>query len=133
MGAWDATSFGNDTACDWLSELEDSEDLVLVRETLQAVLNVGGEYLGSDEAVEAIAAMEVLASLRGHPAAVDSYNEKLADWVEAHPAIPSQTLIEKALTALDRIQGENSELVELWVHDPAWAVSVTNLRTRLTI
>ena len=103
MGAWDATSFGNDTACDWLQELEGSDDLSAVEAAFQAVLDTGDEYLDSDEAVQGIAAAETVAWLRGHPTAVTPYTEPLARWVAAHPIQPSATLTQKALSVLDRV------------------------------
>ena len=77
MGAWDATSFGNDTACDWLADFTESDDFSAVEAALQAVLDTGGEYLDSDEAVQGIAAAEVVAWLRGRPTTIDAYTEKL--------------------------------------------------------
>ncbi len=132
MGAWDATSFGNDTACDWAYELEGADDLSLISNTLQAVLDTGGDYLDADPAQEAVAAAEVIAWLRGHPKPVDASTEKLAEWVAAHPNKPSQPLIEKALAVLDRIQDDESELQELWENDPGWAASLADLTARLT-
>lgn len=38
MGAWSAEPFGNDTACDWASELVDSKGLSAVNKALQAVV-----------------------------------------------------------------------------------------------
>ena len=132
MGAWDATSFGNDSANDWAYELEQCDDLSFIDATLQRMLDIGSEYLESDEASEAIAASEVLAWLRGQPTEIDAYTEKLADWVKSHPIHPPAALISKALAALDRIQGDQSELKELWESDPDWAASLTDLRARLT-
>jgi hypothetical protein len=132
MGAWDATSFGNDTANDWAYELEECNDLSYIESTLQEVLDTGDDYLDSDPAVEAIAAAEVLAWLRGKPTPVNSYTEKVAAWVSAHPIQPPAALIQKALAALDRIQQEPSELPELWEGDPDWTAAMADLRNRLT-
>ena len=132
MGAWDATSFGNDTACDWLADFTESNDFSAVEAALQEVLDTGDDYLDSDEAVQAIAAAEVVAWLRGHPTAVDPYTEKLAAWVAAHPIQPSAALTQKALSALDRIEQPPSELPDLWEGDPDWIAAMSDLRTRLS-
>jgi hypothetical protein len=132
MGAWDATSFGNDTANDWAYDLEECNDLSYIESTLQEILDTGADYLDSGPATEAIAAAEVLAWLRGKPTPVDAYTETIAAWVAAHPIQPPTTIIQKALSALDRIQQQPSELPELWEHDPAWTASVADLRNRLT-
>lgn len=131
MGAWDATSFGNDTANDWAYDLEECADLSYIEATLQQVLDAGDDYLDADIATEAIAAAEVLAWLRGRPTPVDAYTEKIADWVSAHPIEPPAVLIQKALLALDRVQQEPSELPELWEGDPDWTAAIADLRSRL--
>jgi hypothetical protein len=51
MGAWDATSFGNDTANDWAYDLEECDDLSHIEATLQEVLDTGDDFLDSDAAV----------------------------------------------------------------------------------
>jgi hypothetical protein len=67
MGAWGAGAFDNDDALDWLSELVDSPDFALGR----AVLDVTAlEYLEAPEGSAALAAAEVVAAARGHPAAL---------------------------------------------------------------
>jgi len=38
MGAWGTGNFDNDTALDWVYDLEDREDLSLVVDTIDAVL-----------------------------------------------------------------------------------------------
>ena len=133
MGAWDATSFGNDTANDWAYGLEECNDLSYIDTTLQKILDAGSDYIEGPDAEEAIAAAEVLAWLLGRPTPVNAYTEKVAAWVAAHPIHPTAALTQKALSAIERIQGESSELPELWEEDADWAASMTDLRTRLTI
>jgi hypothetical protein len=132
MGAWDATSFGNDTANDWAYDLEGCDDLSHIETTLQHVMDVGDDYLDADMASEAVAAAEVLAWLSGKPIPVNSYTEKIAEWVSSHPTKPSAATIQMALSVLDRIQREQSELAELWEGDPEWTDSMTDLRNRLS-
>ncbi len=132
MGAWDATSFGNDTACDWLGDFTEGDNLSGVEAAFEAVLSIGDDYLDSDEAVEAIAAAEVVAWLRGRPFTVNPYNEKLAEWVAAHPVQPSAALTQAALSALDRIEQPPSELPDLWEDDPEWTAAMSDLRARLS-
>jgi hypothetical protein len=104
MGAWDVDSFGNDTACDWAYDLEDATDLSYVREALDAVLEVGDEYLDSDEACMALAACEVLARLKGNWGKRNAYSETVDKWVESHPQTPPADLIQTALSAIDRVR-----------------------------
>lgn len=132
MGAWDATSFGNDTANDWAYDLEGCDDLSHIETALQQVLDIGNDYLDADVASEAVAAAEVLAWVCGKPAPVNTYTEKIAAWVSSHPTKPSAATIQMALSVLYRIQGEQSELAELWEGDPEWTDCMTDLRNRLS-
>ncbi len=132
MGAWDATSFGNDTANDWAYGLEECDDLSYIKSAVQRVLEVGDDYLDSDEAVEAIAAAEVLAWLRGRSLPVNAYTKKVAEWVAAHPIQPPPEMIQRAISALDRIERQPSELPKLWGDSPEWKASMADLRDRLT-
>ena len=132
MGAWDATSFGNDTANDWVYDLEECEDLSHIEATLQKVIDVGSNYIEARDAEEAIAAAEVIAWLRGRPTPMNAYTAKVAAWVAAHPINPPTELIQKTLRALDRIRSDASELLELWEGNSDWNESVSNLRVRLT-
>lgn len=132
MGTWDATSFGNDAANDWAYDLKKHKDLSHIERSLQHVLDVGDDYLDPDVAVEAVAAAEVLAWLRGKPTAANAYTEKIAKWVSAHPIEPSAAILQKALSVLERIQQESSELAELWEDDPEWTAAMTDLQDRLS-
>lgn len=129
MGAWSHEPFGNDTACDWQSELLESKDLSVVEATLDAVLEVGREYLDSDEASEAIAAIEVLAKLLERGTQTDSYTEEIDQWVKDNPQRPSTELLQKAEKVIRRILSPNSELLELWEEqdDEVWKLSLQQL------
>ena len=133
MGAWSKESFGNDTACDWAYGLEKTSDLSLVRETIQRALDAGDEYLEADAASEVIAAVEVIARLKGNFGVRDSYSKSTDTWVAAHPQQPPQDLVTLAIQALDRILVQPSELLELWEESDefeAWKSSVLDLKNR---
>ena len=132
MGTWDATSFGNDTANDWAYDLEECNDLSHIENSLQQVLDVGDDHLDSDLATEAVAAAEVVAWLAGKPSPVNAYTEKIATWVAANPIRPSAEIKQMALQALERIQQDQSELLELWEGDPEWTAAMNDLRDRLS-
>jgi hypothetical protein len=132
MGAWSADSFGNDDACDWVDELEGEDDLDVVTDALEIVLEED-DYLDADDACEAIAACEVLARLKGNWGLRNSYSEVVDKWVAANPIKPPPEVIQMAIQTLDRIEGEQSELRELWEDsDPAeWRLAMQDLRRRL--
>ena len=136
MGAWDATIFGNDTACDWAYGLEAVDDLSLIEQTLQAALDVGEEYLDASEAEEALAAAEVVAGLLGRWGVRSAYTEPAEAWVQRVQLKPSQELTHKAVQAADRVLAEPSELLELWAEADAedfaaWKGHVDDLKKRL--
>ena len=133
MGAWSKDSFGNDTACDWSYGLEKVTDLSLVRQTIQKVVDSGKEYLEAPDAEEGIAAVEVIARLKGNFGERNSYTETTDNWVKAHPQQPPSDLVILGSQALDRILQQPSELLELWQESPEfeeWKTSVLNLKRR---
>ncbi|MGZ8216812.1 DUF4259 domain-containing protein [Methylomagnum sp.] len=134
MGAWSCESFGNDDACDWVYELEESDHLDFVESTLDAVLATGDDYLEASDATRAIAAAEVIARLQGNVGLRDSYSKSADNWVDKVKLVPSANLANKARRALDRILGESSELFELWQESEesdAWVEAVTHLKERI--
>ena len=134
MGAWSEHSFGNDAACDWAADLEGADDLAPVEQALNAVLARSRDYLEVDEGCAGIAACEVVARLNGKWGLRDAYSESVDAWVQQHPGTPPQTLVAKALAALDRIAAPDSELRELWEESDdfvAWQAAVTDLRGRV--
>jgi hypothetical protein len=136
MGAWSHESFGNDTACDWAGDLQEGDDIVPVEAALDAVLEVGDDYLEAPEASEAIAAAEVVARLQGHFGLRDAYSESLDQWIAQRGITPSADLATKARQVLDRILSEPSELLELWEEDGEpgeWRAAVIALKDRIAV
>jgi len=130
MGAWGHESFANDDAMDWVAELE-AEGLPAVGRALAAVEDLAGEYLEAPACSSAVAAAEVVAALRGRPAA--DLPEEVANWVAAHPS-GSEELVQAARRAVDAITNR-SELRELWEEVPdyeLWRGAMTDLRGRLS-
>lgn len=137
MGAWSQHAFGNDTALDWAAGLETVDDLSLVREALDAVAGTSAD-IDASLACEALAAIEVLAALRGHPG--PECPESVQDWVARQRLTPPGALIKQAQAALALIGGPSSELRALWreADDPhengreaSWLASLADLGQRL--
>lgn len=134
MGAWDSDPFGNDTAGDWAFGLEEVDDLSLIEDTIQKVLDVGGQYLEAPDAEEAIAAIDTIARLKGRFYAKNPYTKSVDAWVAAHPLVPPPALIAKAQKALGRILSEPSEAMELWKDSEdfeSWKTHIEELKKRL--
>jgi hypothetical protein len=131
MGAWSAEPFGNDTACDWASELEDSKGLSVVNSALQAVLACD-DYIDADIGEEALAAVEVVAKLLGKGTQNDAYTEDVDAWVAAQTEKPDASVIAKAKQVLKRLSSDDSELMELWEDDEDFIDTVNTLDTQLS-
>lgn len=135
MGAWGAGNFENDTALDWVWELEAADDLGPVEAALADVLVAADEGdLDADVGSIGLAAAEVVAALGGRP--LDGLPEEVAAWVQAHPFEPVADLVRDGLAAVARIRDdEASELRELWAEEEEllaeWHVVVDDLVARL--
>lgn len=135
MGAWSHEPFGNDTACDWICSLLETNDLSFIEEALDAVAEVGEDCLEADMASEAIAAIEVLAKLLGRGTQADSYTRDVDEWVKKHSLKPGAALLTKAQQVLKRIQSPDSELLELWDEGEdtgAWKESLQQLASAIS-
>ncbi len=142
MGAWSIDSFGNDDACDWAYELEESDDITLVERAINAVVAEGAEYLDAPMAAEAIAAIEVIACLQGNwgerssSNSVNPFSKNADEWVKKHQLQLPPALSQKAHRAIERILAENSELNDLWQESEkyeAWVASVNELKRRVDV
>jgi hypothetical protein len=136
MGAWSHESFGNDDACDWLAQLEEQDDFSVVESAFDAVIDAGADYLEAPEACEAIAAAEVVARAQGNVGTQDDISQDIDAWLQRVKVKPSATVIAKARRALDRIQTEPSELMELWEESDdadAWRAAVKALAARVSV
>ena len=136
MGAWGTGVFDNDTACDWAYGLEEQSDLALIERTLDTVLAAAGEYLDASDAEEALAAIETIARLQGHWGVRNSYTANVDAWVEKAKLQPPPALVRKAHAAIDRILGEDSEILELWDDSELldeWKQEVDALRLRVRL
>ena len=133
MGAWGSGHFENDAACDWVCDLEDYDDLSLVEATI--VKAIEAESPDASVACEALAAVEVIARLRGNWGVRNEDSEEVDEWVEAHSglAVPD-ALVAQSVQALDAVLDETSELRELWAESDEldeWSAKVLELRVRV--
>ncbi len=76
MGAWDHTIFGNDTSCDWAFDLEKSQNLTFIAQTIEKVIEEGDCFDASD-CEEALAAIDTIVRLRGHFYIQDAYTKPI--------------------------------------------------------
>lgn len=130
MGAWSHEPFGNDAACDWLYELEETTDLSMVVSTIEDA-ELSAEDLDAVEAQEAIAAIEVVVKILGKSTQEDAYTESLDQWISKINEKPDNILIKNAIAVLEGVVSENSELAELWEGQEEWLMSIQKLKAAL--
>lgn len=132
MGTWGIGIFDNDTAADWAYQLEGCTDLSVIDTTLNNALHA--DYLDADYACEALAAIETITRLQRRGGEKYAYSEAVDQWVAENPFEVPQTIIDKALKAIELTLGANSELLELWAETDefdAWQNEIDELRNRL--
>ncbi|MGB1129775.1 MAG: DUF4259 domain-containing protein [Haloferula sp.] len=134
MGAWDTTAFGNDSACDWLAELKESEGSGLIDEAIDAVLGLEDDLIEAPTAEEGIAAAEVVAWIAGNPSKSDEAGDDLQDWIDDQDIDVESGLLELAVRVVDRVFNEPCELLDTWKESEdfaEWRKSLTDLKERL--
>ncbi len=135
MGAWSHEPFGNDTACDWVFELEGSTDFEVIEQAFDQMIDDDDEYLDADYGCVAHAAAELLAKVLGEGTQNESYPEGIDEWIATLTSEPSAALLQKAVVALDLLLSEESELNELWEESgenyPLWKENIATLKAFL--
>ncbi len=128
MGTWDIGPFDNDTAADFSYDVDSAPEgkkAEVLRAAFREVTETGDDYLDADLAVEAVAAAALVASQcpGGEPVTTSYGPEKPLG------ELPVELRAE-AVTALDRVLAEPSELLELWEESDgeAWKAGIRKLR-----
>ena len=108
MGAWGYKNFENDDALDFLYEVEENNKLA--EEIIDKVSNLKStDYLDSQTASQALAAIELFATKKGTPSGDFGFSETKIK-LETLPFSP--VVLEKSKMVISRISS-NSELREL--------------------
>ncbi|MEM7259251.1 MAG: DUF4259 domain-containing protein [Pseudomonadota bacterium] len=134
MGAWAADALGNDTACDWAEDFFSQPSPDAIELAINAVLNAQ-DYLDSDVACEALAAVEIVAGLKAGAETKNPYSGNINQLAGMAEFVPSDSLLCAAENALERILGDNSELQELWDEDGTneeWHREMNSLLARIS-
>ncbi|HAS6175804.1 TPA: DUF4259 domain-containing protein [Vibrio vulnificus] len=137
LGAWSEDNFGNDSASDWIWELEKSKGVNTLLSPIQSVVNEN-DYLEVDICSEALAASEVIAAAitNDHTLLPDEarnwLNRKQGWLIGRKPQITAEHA-KQALRAVQKILS-SSELQELWEEDGVnekWREIQSNLIAKL--
>jgi ankyrin repeat protein len=130
MGSWSNKPFGNDTALDWFSDLEQSKSpLEMISNTLNKVLQKND--IDSTEEEEAIAAISIIVSASKEP--VRGCSSEVKSWISITGFSPTSELKVLSVKALDIILN-SSELRDLWEESDGfagWEKQLIKLRKEL--
>jgi hypothetical protein len=138
MGAWGHGYFEDDAALDFMADVEASDE---PKELLQEAINnaLEAEYLESDEGAAVIIAGTYIDRQVNGTRFTNSNNDEPLDvdtFPDRHPEVDLSDLRPGAVTALQKVLEEDSELHELWEENeelyPAWRSGVEQLIQRLT-
>jgi hypothetical protein len=133
MGAWGEKAFQNDSALDWLAELE-AGGVAALRSTLSRVADTDEEdWVDVDDGASAIAAAEIVAAAL-RPGR-DRLTKAASTWLDAHQGSLVAEDLNLANRAVKRVLAGGSELRALWDEngpDSAWHTDMRLLLERLT-
>ncbi|MFZ5889604.1 MAG: DUF4259 domain-containing protein [Myxococcota bacterium] len=132
MGSWSEKAFDNDSALDWIAELE-AGGIAALRATLSRAADATqGAYLDVDDGAAAIAAAEVVAAALEHDS--EELPRSVAAWLDSNERLLNTEDQLLARRAVQRVLAAASELSELWNEHGAenpWRTQVLALLTRL--
>jgi hypothetical protein len=134
MGTWGHRIFENDSALDFVAEVEE-RGFDRIEEAIRVVANYPAEdYLEVDDSAAALAAIEYIAAAKGKQS--EDFPENAEDWLQK--AGPGTLLSQDSSTiakAIDRVRN-NSELRDLWQEDgeepQEWLAVLNDLEKRVS-
>jgi Domain of unknown function (DUF4259) len=133
VGAWDAGPFDNDTAADFAGDLDDAAEhdrVAMIHAVLMTAIETDG-YLDLDDGAPAVAAAALVACrlTGGEQFLPNNYGPD-----EPILGLPP-SFIPLAISAVDRVLGDNSELAELWAEGTQephpWQTSMRRMKAVL--
>lgn len=110
MGAWGMKPFENDSACDWVYDLQ-KKGIKAIEEAFTWE-EENDEYLDSSFGTEIIAAAEVLYAIKNGPR--KDVPEDVLNEIQKFNSEQVQHLYRICVKAIDRVMGKDSELYDLW-------------------
>jgi len=134
MGAWGPGIFEDDAACDFMYEVEESDDpKALFRTSFESAITA--DYLEYDEThAVTVSAAYIDHILHGTPYDMEG-DVQYDNFMAKHRSLPLADLKPMAVQALQRILGQDSEMNELWSENeeeyPVWRKTIEDLITRL--
>lgn len=130
MDGWSHDTFDQDDAADWVFDLEESSDLSVIHDALNAATDETEDYLDISIGAPAVAAAEVVASLNGNPAT--DLPDSIREWIVGKSA-PDAALNAKARRAISAVLA-GGELKDLWQETDDysnWVAHVKDIESRI--
>lgn len=131
MGTWGIKTFEDDTACDWIYDLEESDGLEFLRASLNPAEE--GGYLRFMSCVPILCASEVIHGILFGPR--EGLPEDAIKWIGENKGLDVAGLRALCVEKIGRVLGENSELNELWEENEeeyaSWKANVVALQEAL--
>jgi len=133
MGTWGHEIFQDDTNCDLIAEIIDSENpLQTIADSFDKAIDVA--YFEHEECCGALVSAAIIDAILNGTRYLEEM-ESFRFFVEANRNLPVDTLKPNAVKALDRLLAEDSELNELWNENEElyskWKDVVVQLKERL--
>jgi len=135
MGAWGTGSFANDGAADLVGELGEDGGLDEIEAALDAVLDVGDDYLEAPAAEAGIAAADIVARLLDRDGDHPPAEADLEVWLQSVEGRPPRSLVAKARRCIRRVVTKPSEILELWAETDElddWKANLRSIAERLS-
>lgn len=133
MGAWNCGIFDDDSAYDFVSEIEAAEKPRELFETAFAAA-MSTDYLEYDACYAVMVSAACIDSIL-NGTKYRSDDEAMADFVDKHQDIKVDDLTADAVKALQKVLDKDSELNELWSENeelyPKWKENIEQLIERL--
>lgn len=135
MGSWGIGPFENDTALDFLTEFEENNTFSFLRRAVE--VSITEDYLEMGIVLEAMAALEIIAAIKGNP--MDDFPEMesitLEELEAKYGSKISNYLMDLCEDALGIItRSEDNELVEMLEENDLldeWIEIINDLNERL--
>ena len=119
MNPWGIETFENEIACDWLEDLQDSEPVAFVKESLHLHIHQRIPYVSCIGVVCAAELVHSSNSKRSRPVPLELYQ-----WIEKHPKMDFTGFIIPAIVSMRRVLQPQSELRIRWEDNetlgPTW-------------
>ncbi|MCD2425926.1 DUF4259 domain-containing protein [Niabella pedocola] len=138
MGTWGTGYFENDTALDFMGDIEEADDpKELFEETLAETMDM--DFLDADQGAAVIVIGAYIDRQRNgtqysapeHPGSID-----IDTFPDRHPDIDFSELRTTVIKALKKVLANDSELNELWAENegayPVWRRNIEMLIERLS-